>query len=268
MLTITFHSRVLPAYLCVFVGTRRTFSVLGNQELCQHTFSVLGNQELCLFSRVSPHSSLSLCVCWDSSHVFCPREPRTMPTLVFCPREPRTMPLLLGFASFQPISVCLLGFNTRFLSSGTKNYASSTGFRLLPAYLCIYWDSTHVFCHREPRTMPAHVFCPREPRTMPTHVFCPREPRTMPTHVFCPREPRTVPLLLGFVSCEKPGVSQGVLWGLLTLAALALLPRLNQPRPRTSVGRQEVTSLVVALTPPRLCPPSPFVSPEALGCLM
>ena len=154
MLTITFHSRVLPAYLCVFVGTRRTFSVLGNQELCQHTFSVLGNQELCLFSCVSPHSSLSLCVCWDSSHVF------------------------------------------------------------------------------------------------------------------CPREPRTVPLLLGFVSCEKPDVSQGVLWGLLTLAALALLPRLNQPRPRTSVGRQEVTSLVVALTPPRLCPPSPFVSPEALGCLM
>lgn len=142
-------------------------------------------------------SSLSLCICWDSTHVF-------------CPREPRTMPLLLGFASFQPI--------------------------------CVYWDSTHVLYHREPRTMPAHVFSPREPRTMP--------------------------LFLGFASYERLSVSQGVLWGLLTLAALALLPRLNQPRLRTSVGRQEVTSLVVALTPPRLCPPSAFVSPEALGCLM
>ena len=74
-----------------------------------------------------------------------------MPTHVFCTREPRTMPLFLGFASFQPIPVCLLGLkprflssgtknyaNTRFLSSGTKNYASSPGFRLLPAYLCVF----------------------------------------------------------------------------------------------------------------------------------
>ena len=167
MLTITFHSRVLPAYLCEFVGTRPTFSVLGNEELCQHTFSVLGNQELCLFSWVSPHSSLSL---------------------------------------------CLLELNPTFLSSGTKNYAntrfSALGDQELCPFswvsppsslsLCVCWDSSH-------------VFCPQEPRTMPTHVFCPREPRTMPTHVFCPREPRTMPLLLGFASYEKLGVSQGVL---------------------------------------------------------
>ena len=86
MLTITFHSRVLPAYLCEFVGTRPTFSVLGNEELC-------------LFSWVSPHSSLSLC--------------------------------LLGLNPSFLSSGTKNYANTRFLSSGTKNHASSPGFRLL-----------------------------------------------------------------------------------------------------------------------------------------